>query len=41
MFWITKMFNRAIGEKNYDIMRMERRIAINKFYWNRQAILYE
>ena len=40
-FWWSKMLNRAIGEANYDKLRLSKRTNIARFYWTRQAILYE
>ena len=41
LFWWSKMFNRVIGEKRYDTLRMEKRIASAKFYYVRQQLLYQ
>ena len=40
IFWFTKLFNKAIGEKNFDKMRMKRRILSNLFYYKRQQFLH-
>lgn len=36
-----KLVNRVIGESNYNKLRLERRILDARFYYMRQAILYE
>ena len=41
IWWFTKLFNRVIGESRYDYLRLERRIAIAKFYYIRQQILHQ
>ena len=40
-FWYSKLLNRIIGEKNYNRLRMERRIFTARFYYIRQQMLYE
>ena len=38
--WIGKIFNRIIGERNYDQIRLERRIFYAKFWYTKQTILF-
>jgi hypothetical protein len=38
--WIGKLFCRIIGEKRYDVLRMERRILYAHFWYTKQTILY-
>lgn len=41
IFWYSKLFNRIIGERNYNTLRLERRILTARFYYIRQQILYQ
>eukprot|EP01016_Furgasonia_blochmanni_P024748 TRINITY_DN2670_c0_g2_i10.p1 TRINITY_DN2670_c0_g2~~TRINITY_DN2670_c0_g2_i10.p1 ORF type:complete len:282 (-),score=78.65 TRINITY_DN2670_c0_g2_i10:1351-2103(-) len=41
IFWWSKMINRVIGERNYDYLRVQRRIAAARIYYARQQLLYE
>ena len=38
--WIGKLFSRMIGEKRYDVLRLERRIFYANFWYTKQTILY-
>lgn len=38
--WIGKMFNRLIGEKNYDYLRLLRRTNYARFWYVKQHILH-
>ncbi len=40
IWWFTKLGARIVGEDRYNVFRLERRIAIAKFYYSRQQILY-
>jgi hypothetical protein len=37
--WIGKFVTRLIGEKNYEFIRIEKRIAYAKFWYTKQTIL--
>lgn len=41
IWWFTKLAARIIGEDRYNVLRLERRIAIAKFYYSRQQILHQ
>ena len=41
IWWFTKSINKIIGESRYNTLRLERRIAIAKFYYMRQQILHQ
>ena len=41
MNWWLKMINRAIGENNYEYLRLEKRILSATFYYKRQEMLYK
>jgi hypothetical protein len=40
-WWFTKLMTRMIGENRYDVLRIERRIALAKMYYARQQILHQ
>ncbi len=40
IFWWSKLINRVIGERNYDKLRLERRIFGTNIYYKRQQFLY-
>ena len=37
--WIGKLFSSVIGEKNYDILRLQRRIMYARFWYSKQNFL--
>ena len=37
--WLGKMFNRMIGERRYDYLRMQRRINYTRFWYFKQYLL--
>jgi hypothetical protein len=37
--WIGKIVNRIIGEKNYEFIRIEKRILYARFWYTKQSIL--
>jgi hypothetical protein len=38
--WIGKLFSALIGEKRYDVLRLERRITYAHFWYTKQTILF-
>lgn len=38
--WIGKIFSAIIGEKRYDVLRLERRVIYAHFWYTKQTILY-
>ena len=38
--WLGKMFAAVIGEKRYDVLRLERRVNYAHFWYTKQTILY-
>jgi len=41
IWWFSKMFNNAIGENQYQTLRMIHRINAAKMWYARQQFLYE
>jgi hypothetical protein len=39
--WIGKMCARLIGEKNYEWVRLEKRIFYAKYFYKKQTLLYK
>ena len=41
IWWFTKIFNKIIGEKSHNYLRLERRIWQNRIWYTRQTFLFK